>query len=484
MVRSPRTRLLALSAVFALVWLPLLLVRLVWPGLTTQPQWIAEIPGPLTILMLVAGTLLGRFDTPRRAGVMGVIASSVFCLAAVARYAAGSDFVGVIGAIEVAVALAATSLITPGPVRPLIIPGLVWLVASTTAAITIGATSLTIALGIALAVLSAVPGPLLATVRRIRQADRGVTTYFRERFQEVKQELADARQIHESVFPKEKTEGSVRFVYRYEPMSMIGGDYLHAHTTRTEDGTDEVVSIAVLDVTGHGIPAALTVNRLHGELTRLYAENPRIAPGEVLAKLNSYVYLTLADHTVFVTGIVFRIDPTRSTLEYASGGHPPAFLKRGSGTILELGATSLVIGLLDATEFDPDPQEVPFGPGDALIAYTDGATECKDARGEMLGIEGLRRTFQTGWAETDGRWPATMARTVERFRNGPPDDDTLIVEVYRAFGAARAGARSVPQFTTVRESKSGSGPQPARDPVGTVLDTTGTPAGVSEEPTE
>lgn len=283
------------------------------------------------------------------------------------------------------------------------------------------------------------PGVAISVVRNWREQAREMIDFFRNRYQEMRQELVDARLIHEAAFPPPRTTGTVRFTYAYEPMSQIGGDYLHAHVAPGQHGPDEALSIAVLDVTGHGIPAALTVNRLHGELTRLYAENPYMAPGAVLGALNRYVYLTLADHSVFVTGIVLRVDPTTSTLELASAGHPPAFLRSSRGTITEIGATSIVLGALDVDEFDPAPVRMSFMPGDSLIAYTDGATDAKSRSGERLEIKGLRRIIAGGWADESQRWPETILREIDRFRHGPPEDDVLIIEVYRTMGRFGSG---------------------------------------------
>ena len=75
-----------------------------------------------------------------------------------------------------------------------------------------------------------------------------------------------------------------------------------------------------------------------------------------------------------------------------------------------------------------------FGPGDCLVAYTDGAIEARSPDGDMFGVEGLRDVFRSGWADTDGRWPAAMVRAVERYRKGEADDDTLVVELFRTLG--------------------------------------------------
>jgi hypothetical protein len=280
------------------------------------------------------------------------------------------------------------------------------------------------------ALLMGVPGVVLCWLRYSRRVELFKISFFQQRYGEMRRELTDARKIHESLFPPPVSDGPVQFDYRYRPMRQIGGDYLYALFSRPEQGEGKRLNLVVMDVTGHGIPAALTVNRLHGELNRLFAEDPYIAPGEVLRLLNRYVYLTLADHSVFCTALCVRIDPVAGKLEYASGGHPPAFLRAVDGTLHELSSTSFILGACPDNEFHPAQAETRFGPGDALIAYTDGAIEARDHVGAQFGIAGIRRILcsprpsKAGWAEA-------LIQAVDAHRYGQVLDDTLVIEVYR-----------------------------------------------------
>jgi serine phosphatase RsbU (regulator of sigma subunit) len=193
----------------------------------------------------------------------------------------------------------------------------------------------------------------------------------------------------------------------------------------------------LLDVTGHGIAAALTVNRLYGEVERLFAEDPQTGPGEILRALNRYVHLTLATHSVYVTALCIRIEMGRNQLEFASGGHPPAFLRAVDGTLDELHSTALVLGACADSDFDPAPETRQFGPGDTLIAYTDGAIEARNEAGRCLGIKAIQRILASGKPDPAGvaigvgGWITTILSAVENHRLGPPADDTIVVEITR-----------------------------------------------------
>jgi serine phosphatase RsbU (regulator of sigma subunit) len=214
-------------------------------------------------------------------------------------------------------------------------------------------------------------------------------------------------------------------------MRQIGGDLLF--TFRHGASAHAALSAVLLDVTGHGITSALTVSRLVGELQRIFAENPDARPGQVLESLNRYVCLTLARHNLYASAICWRIDIERDRLEYANGGHPSAFLRRSDGTIEMLASTAFLLGLEAVDAFQPAPIELRFAPGDALVAYTDGAAEAKNSHDAMLGMEGVRRILE-GIAHSNHAppdWPGQMLRHVLDYRGAPPDDDTLVAAVFR-----------------------------------------------------
>ncbi len=358
----------------------------------------------------------------------------------VVRRSLGADFGGLGASVSfLAVHTLAVVMLGWKP-REALITGGVWVFAGSVGLALGTAPAVGSEWAMALSVLAAAPGVLLAWVRAARSADRETASFFESRYEEVHRDLLDARRIHEAAFPEPIRDGSVQFTYQYLPMSQIGGDYLHAFRGRGGHGSEAALSIALLDVTGHGIAAALTVNRLHGELTRLYAEHPDMRPVDVLRALNKYVYLTLADYSVFVTGFIMRADPGDNTLEYASAGHPPGFLRSSTGILSELDSTAMVLGALPDEDYQIDEAVRRFGPGDCLIAYTDGVIEAREPGGEFYGMDRLRDVFKSGWADTDGRWPAAIVRSVERFRKGEADDDTLVVELFRTMGGATVGS--------------------------------------------
>lgn len=343
---------------------------------------------------------------------------------------------------------------TPGeslkPLLPLLILNAVIVLAFMALATFTGAGSVRLGLlgvlAIAVSALVGLPGIAICWWRNSRFRNRLSGRMIRGRYMELRQELTNARTIHESLFPRPCLTGPVRFNYVYEPMRQIGGDYLYSKFHTGAQG-QKLLSVALIDVTGHGIPAALTVNRLHGELERVFAENPEVNPGEVLRLLNSYVHLTLATHSVYVTAVCFRVDPFKSTLDYASGGHPPAFIRTVDGRIEQLDSTTFVLGACAGGDFKHGEKTHTFHAGDTLIAYTDGALEARNLHGRFLGIAGLLKIMATTKPNAAAGWPGAILKAVEQHRHGPTEDDTLVIEITRPLDSSGGTDRKSGIFT-------------------------------------
>lgn len=249
----------------------------------------------------------------------------------------------------------------------------------------------------------------------------------RRRFTQSRRDLVDAREIHERRFPRPLTGGPFRLDYFYEPMRQIGGDFLHAHI---DEGSGDL-HVALIDVTGHGIAAALTVNRIDGELQRLYAEAPDATPGEVMKLLNRYIYLTMSRHGIYATGICLRLNRD-GVVEYCNAGHPPAFLRRaGGGKVEQLDSTTFMLGVCPDDVFDGEATTISLDEGDAFLAYTDGACEAADRRGKQLGIKGLARVVGS-WREGAGvDLIPFLPNAVRHYRSGPAQDDVLFAALRR-----------------------------------------------------
>lgn len=264
-----------------------------------------------------------------------------------------------------------------------------------------------------------VPGAILAGWRiRVREERRSQET-LRGRMTLVDDELSRARTIHDAMFPA-AFEREIAFEYTYEPNHEIGGDYVHLHQCRATGA----ITITLLDVAGHGLAAALTVNRLYGELERIFAEDAAATPKQVMGLLNRYIHLTMSRHSMFATGTCMRLDPTDGELRWVSAGHPPSLLRRADGSVQDLDTTTILLGALGSDEFESVEERLSLTPGDVVIAYTDGAFEARNAAREQFGIPRIRDLV--GFDTPPRAWSRFIAGAVQDHHGGVADDDVLI----------------------------------------------------------
>lgn len=146
---------------------------------------------------------------------------------------------------------------------------------------------------------------------------------------------------------------------------------------------DDGVLIAVADVSGKGVPAALLSSMLQASLRTQAGAG--IAVAEMMRKINTLV-CQRQDTGQFATFFLAWVDERSLTLRYTNAGHNfPVLLARDGRRLLDQGGT--VVGVME--HLDWAEGEVALAPGDRLVLYTDGVTEAADTGGEMYGEERL-----------------------------------------------------------------------------------------------
>ncbi|XAM00221.1 PP2C family protein-serine/threonine phosphatase [Phycisphaeraceae bacterium D3-23] len=251
---------------------------------------------------------------------------------------------------------------------------------------------------------------------------------YRDVYHYVSREVEQARTLHESFFPKRIAQGPLRLDYHYQPMSQLGGDYLHAHICRDVDGNATSLLCAVIDVTGHGLPATLTANHLHALLKRQTQSKQTPDPGDLIADLNRYMHESFSGLSVFATALCMRIDLAEQRVVWASAGHPPGLLVSEGHCEPALESTCCLLGVIEPERYDPCTKELPISDNVQLVAYTDGASELPLKAGGMLGISGMAErvaALSQGGAFTC----ESMMRDLAKLTTGDRQDDILVVQL-------------------------------------------------------
>ncbi|MFO0934582.1 MAG: GAF domain-containing SpoIIE family protein phosphatase [Planctomycetota bacterium] len=199
-------------------------------------------------------------------------------------------------------------------------------------------------------------------------------------------EMDAARRIQQSFLPRDLPSlPGYDVATLSRPCVETSGDYLDVVAL---DGGR--VGLAVGDVSGHGLPAALFMTSARALLRGLLHADAD--PAAVFARINAYLCHDLPDDG-FMSFFLGILDPASRTLSWVSAGHNPPLLRRADGTTTELRRTGTVFGIDDEARYAVHGP-VPFGPGDALLVYTDGLFEARapDGRGEW-GEEAMSASF-------------------------------------------------------------------------------------------
>lgn len=238
-------------------------------------------------------------------------------------------------------------------------------------------------------------------------------------------ELEIARTVQMSLLPKKNP-----LVEGYDiagvciPALEVGGDYYDFF--HLGDGQ---IGIAIGDVSGKGMPAAIYMTLTKGILQSYASENS--SPREVLTKLNRQMYSNI-ERNNFVSMFYAILDMKGRRLRFARAGHNPAILAhrgRDSNTLLQ--PKGLALGLESGSKFYEflEEHEVHLQSGDVLTFYTDGFTEAAAKSGEEYGEQRLENIITENKDASASVIIQNVVRSVKRFVGNHPqhDDMTMVV---------------------------------------------------------
>jgi len=193
-------------------------------------------------------------------------------------------------------------------------------------------------------------------------------------------EIEIAREVQNQLYPRVAPQTkSLRLTAICRPARMVSGDYYDYECIR-----DTHVALAIGDVAGKGISAALLMATLQSSLrTQLSNGSGPPSAAHVVSRLNQYLFANTSAEK-FSTLCLGLYDEASSAFSYSNGGHLPPALVRG-GAVQRLDVNGTVVGAFPFAEYGES--RVTLELGDLLVFFTDGVTEPENAYGEMFGEE-------------------------------------------------------------------------------------------------
>ena len=252
------------------------------------------------------------------------------------------------------------------------------------------------------------------------------------------EDLKAAGEIQQSLLPQKIAFGrKLDVAWEFEPCEHMGGDIFNVFQL-----DEHHWGIYVLDVSGHGVPAAMITVSVSqflqlssGNLIKKAKTSSTnfevIKSADVLAALDKEFPFERFDNFFTITYLI--IDTRTGNLKYSSAGHPPSILVRKDGKLELLAKVGPVIGTWGMRPADEpanpfEEVELQIYPGDKLFIYSDGIVEYQNNHGELYGTESFYEKLKELNQEPVSDIVTNVIKSLMEFGNNlkPQDDITLL----------------------------------------------------------
>jgi CheY-like chemotaxis protein len=225
-----------------------------------------------------------------------------------------------------------------------------------------------------------------------------------------------AREIFDRIGSRVRTSDP-RVRSLVSPLAGFNGDI--ALTATTPSGAFRLV---VADVTGHGLSAAVGTIPLASLF--LAETNRGTSLSDTIRRMNTELH-SLLPARLFCAAVMVEIAKERSEICVCNAGMPDALLLRtGSTSPVSFASQNIPLGAI--SDFEPVFDCAKVTSGDRVLAMSDGAAECANPAGELIGIERLRETL-VGVPGPEAF--AALTEALRQFSGGLQSDDLTLIEV-------------------------------------------------------
>lgn len=237
--------------------------------------------------------------------------------------------------------------------------------------------------------------------------------------QQQRTKMEKAQRIQQHLLPENPVLTNATFDVRYVPADDVAGDFYDVRSL-----TDGSWVVIMADVTGHGIPAAMSATLLKAHFDEACERSSDIL--EIARYINRrFTELTLSED--FATAVLIRFEPNSQTLQIVNAGHDAVLYRSQIGALRECGSSGLLLGVDETADWSVETLEA--SSGDRLFIYTDGVTETFNADRIMFGHDRVVAAFEKTATERLGVAIDLIVEQVDAFRGGTPqlDDVTAIL---------------------------------------------------------
>ncbi|QPJ62997.1 MAG: SpoIIE family protein phosphatase [Candidatus Nitronauta litoralis] len=240
----------------------------------------------------------------------------------------------------------------------------------------------------------------------------------------LERELEVATRVHETLIPKNLKTDQLDLALTYRPVSSMGGDYasyfLH----------DNRLLFIISDVTGHGVPAALLVNRVDSEFKRQASKNKE--PGDIMKTLESFIEHQFRGTQMYLSAFCGALEFGSGRLAYSNYGHLPQIVFNPEENKIDLmEAQTTLLGIPVNRGEAPIQDEITLSPQARIFLFTDGVTETKGPEGELFGYDRLQGLIQEHAGLPPERFNKHLLDELTTFKHDDFEDDIFMFHLER-----------------------------------------------------
>jgi phosphoserine phosphatase RsbU/P len=244
----------------------------------------------------------------------------------------------------------------------------------------------------------------------------------------MKRDLQIAKEIQAWLLPPNPPPvPGLEIAFATRPANTVAGDYYDVFPRPASGSSVSTFLIAVADVAGKSIPAAMLMATFQASLKTLSATSGSLT--DLVRRMNTYAISNSQNGRRFTTTFLAEYDPASRSLTYVNAGHNAPILRRRTGAIERLETGGIPLGIQDVLY---ESGTVTLQSGDWLVIFTDGVIEAENNRAEEYGEVRLLTMLHANTAVSPDVLLSAIMSDLDRFVGTAPQHDDVTLMLLRA----------------------------------------------------
>jgi len=237
--------------------------------------------------------------------------------------------------------------------------------------------------------------------------------------QRLEEEMALARNIQNRLLPKDLPQfDNIKIHGLNIPSKHVGGDYFDVIEIK-----DNLIALAIADVSGKGMPASLLMANLQASLQSLIFENQDLS--KLVGQINNVIYRN-TDLERYITFFIGLFNTDTNELQFVNAGHNPPYVFTDKKEIKELSDGGIILGMMPDVKYEVG--SVNLNKNDWLVTFTDGVTEAMTADDEEFEEKRVIDFIKANYVNTSPEeFNSLLIKEINDFVGDVPQNDDITI---------------------------------------------------------